>query len=143
MNSSNEFLARVYGAYNTVTVKSQFGVHTLFGVTTEGVYVSVGKERLFREFQGSSLLLTPLSQISDEDAIEVAALMACPNSSVKSKIEWGKYYIMQIIRLNGTYSCLHLTKTIDYLRSKGYDAGYGEIPSLIEAGIAIDKTTLK
>ncbi len=32
---------------------------------------------------------------------------------------------------------------IDYLRARSYDCGYGEIPSLIKVGIAIDKTKIK
>jgi len=33
----------------------------------------------------------------------------------------------------------HIIHGIDYLRSKGYDCGHGNIPSLISAGIAVEK----
>ena len=36
---------------------------------------------------------------------------------------------------------LRQTEIIDYLRSNSYDCGYGDIPSLIAANIAIDKTS--
>ena len=36
-------------------------------------------------------------------------------------------------------SKLSLMQSCDFLRSKGYDCGYGNIPSLIEAGIAVEK----
>lgn len=62
------------------------------------------------------LLLSPLSAISDEHAVEVA--------NITEKKD---------------FSASEIT---DYLRSKGYDMGYGSIPSLIEAGIALNKTTL-
>jgi hypothetical protein len=42
----------------------------------------------------------------------------------------------------GKHAVLHHTiqpQTLDFLRSKSYDCGYGNIPSLIDNGIAVEK----
>lgn len=120
------------------------------------------------------LLLTPLSEISDEDAIEVAKL-AISNSEIKDFkavqirredygvkviIEWfGKeglsmYWVFitnnrlpQFLKRTGsTLAELHYQfpiQAIDYLRSKSYDCGYGSIPSLLTAAIAINNEVKK
>lgn len=85
------------------------------------------------------LILTPLSEITDEDAIIVADLGA---SSGNGGITYG----LQIIRdirfgrdgVLEVRNAKRFIKIIDFLRSKSYDCGYGSIPSLITAGIAIN-----
>ena len=116
------------------------------------------------------LILTPLSKISDEDAVEVAK-MAISKSEIKGfkvvQIRREDYAVKVIIEFDGkdglgmywvnitSYgmpqflkrvgSTLHelhyqfLQCCIDYLRSNGYDLGHGSIPSLIAAGVAMEK----
>ena len=72
------------------------------------------------------LILTQPERITDEDAIEVCKLEKSSYVSVVS----GQNLVLNYLKI------LQIS-TIDYLRSKGYDLGYGNIPSLIDAGIAI------
>ena len=89
--------------------------------------------------QHAKLILKPLSEISDEDAIEVSKVYG---NNMPTKEEG-----MGIIK-NCLYDyeesnevTLHDgMRVCDYLRSKSYDCGYGSIPSLISAGIAITET---
>jgi len=121
------------------------------------------------------LILTPLSKVSDEDAVECAKL-ASYHPDLKE--DWENiicdFQVDKIVRhtdgveikhtcicfegsfhirfdgsmfMSGEYGGSFAEPTIylphygiDYLRSKGYDCGYGNIPSLIEAGIAIENT---
>lgn len=99
------------------------------------------------------LILTPLSAISDEDAVEVARmsmLSACycwerwgSNSSL---LTVGKEIANDLFEDYGDPVLVapkYLSNIIDYLRSRNYDLGYMGIRSLIDAGIAIsslDKT---
>jgi hypothetical protein len=97
-------------------------------------------------FEDCQLILKPLSEISDEDAVWLLISriilydihVHIEKCSIKNGIiciEWtalnydAKMECQPVSQLN--------TKQTDYLRSKSYDLGYGDIPSLIEAGIAI------
>lgn len=94
------------------------------------------------------LLLTPLSAISDEHAVEVADMqMFVPEARNKQKdllsctFEKGAFFICHLHFPTAKVNLYELgCETIDYLRSVGYDLGHGNIPSLIDAGIAIDKS---
>ncbi len=125
------------------------------------------------------LLLSPLSSISDEDAIEVAKIVSGPwarhfkeSDLSYSRVDKSKrigvfsngnlQHIVHVcsdgavryynpafsadskqgdlsVESRGEYCITKYTAAIDYLRSKSYDCGYGSIPSLIAAGIAIEK----
>lgn len=87
------------------------------------------------------LILTPLSAISDEDAVEVAKMVNALDivSNLEYMTKVGKAYIKRNITTFPFF-------IIDYLRSRNYDLGYMHIRSLIDAGIAIsslDKTETK
>lgn len=95
------------------------------------------------------LLLTPLSKISDEDAVEVAKICNRDNNSHKFKskskeqlIEMGRLIAYDLVSTYGDPHYVQLDyarEIIDYLSSKGYDCGHGSIPSLIAAGVAVEK----
>lgn len=85
------------------------------------------------------LVLTPLSKISDEDAIEVAKLCKI---TTKYRLGWGKEFIMYWIEPH--VESLHIegdewVNIIDYLRSKGYNCDPYE---LVFGENCIDKITL-
>lgn len=139
--------------------------YTLFGdiVDEVGEVVESGVEI---DIKDGRLLLIPLSKITDEDAIEVAKIITGNNicqivekrkgsilfyvdssssldEGLQIELKFTDYVgrIAQYAQYQST--CLFFyQRVVDFLRSRGYDCGYGEIPSLIEAGIAIDKTTL-
>lgn len=92
----------------------------------------------------SHLLLTPLSQISDEDAIEVAKILG--NAENGSSIEWDcggesfdfigdycgtVYYDGEIDYNENEQVSLLILQAYDYLRSKGYALPY--------MGLSVDK----
>lgn len=89
------------------------------------------------------LLLSTLSAITDEHAIEVVEMHGYDPS------KWGK---IQDAKITGEKMRFEFEKYIvrvgaptaisDYLRSVGYDLGYGSTPSLIAAGIAVDKNKM-
>lgn len=96
------------------------------------------------------LILTPLSAISDEDAVEVAkmALLSARYcwerwGSNSSLLSVGKEIANDLFEDYGDPVLVapkYLSNIIDYLRSRNYDLGYMGIRSLIDAGIAISST---
>ena len=96
-------------------------------------------------------ILTPLSEITDEDAVEVAKIMEIPQFE-RAKLfgcdENNYYTIGRHIKNEIIETCYNdgfylQGAVIDYLRSKHYDCGYMHIPSLITAGLAIKKNNIK
>lgn len=162
MEYTNEFLARAYGAYigSNIIMPKSGRIAKLQGVDFDGAttHLNDGEDNRNFEYFPFKLILTPLSEISDEDAIEVAKMLdpwLVENMVYEVKRESfdlrvrGRHdnsRMVQIIWFNSAIfsSDNHNINNgvIDFLRSKFYDMGYGEIPSLIEAGIAIDKTKI-
>jgi len=145
MEYTNEFLARVYGAYfwcNTAFFNSDTNCwesgslnnpHNLVPKMTND---PEDEDRF--DFNRRRLALTPLSEISDEDAIEVAKMFdaSAPTSIFGRKVI---SYITDMANKPGWFNpdFEKIRLAFDKLREWGYDCGYGEIPSLIDAGIAI------
>ena len=111
-------------------VETSIGV--MVGVDTEYVWVSDDDDRLSRtvKFHEAKLVLRRLESLTDE---EVAKVFEIENETVIST-ERGR----KIIKTWVEADCLRRF-TLDYLRSIKIDIGYGGIPSLIDAGIAIGK----
>jgi len=96
------------------------------------------------------LILTPLSQISEEHASMCASqiglhtegnVVGWYNNSViitndTYKLEIGYNGFIGFTK-NGTLLKCNINCVLDKLRELGYDCGYGKIDSLIEAGIAV------
>lgn len=162
---TNELLARIYGAYIGCECKivskndpyNQFGE---IGLKSRLNWLHIG----LLDTVKVKLLLTPLSEITDEDAIEVGKIafygadiddFECKqidrtkegvveivgNSNLRLCIAaWGNSLAFAMVYDDGNFLPIpEIHAIIDYLRSKSYDCGYGEIPSLIEAGIAINR----
>lgn len=92
-------------------------------------------------YKDFKLILIPLSDITDNHALEVANIFE--NDIV---LEWGEEFAIEvgkrIVRDINKFPSQYLEKyfnLLDYLRSKSYDCGYMNIPSLIQAGYAIKK----
>lgn len=170
-NLTNEERARIFGMYigNKCLIKIEQGSYsTVLQVTGDMInnYLSY-KDGDRVDFV---LLLTPLSKITDEHAIEVAKIWH-PNYYwkviKKSKgillVECDDY-IMWIDCVNASFYfeekyigfenidahrgekettyCENIVEIIDYLRELGYSLPY-KGKCLFELGIAIDKDTLK
>jgi len=129
-------------------------------------------EHRFISAEYCQLILTPLSKISDEDAVEVAKIAIgvdakepiiercgdvrvsmdygisrtiCVIRKAANQYEHGReYFYVHNETEQGAFntSVFGTAKIVDYLRSKGYDCGHGLIPSLIAAGVAVEKTNL-
>jgi hypothetical protein len=123
-------------------------------------------ETLAYNAKWNKLCLKPLSSITDEDAIEVAKMIdynitysfGVPTYEfdtvtgynfekgcdiyipvVKVFDAEGKEHTLNVITESVIHSCDNSMHIIDYLRSKSYDLGYLNIPSLIKSGYAIEK----
>lgn len=86
------------------------------------------------------LILCPLPEITDTDAVQVAILAS--KAVFEQDIFHGKAIVLDIHK-NKPITTLHpktIISIIDFLRLREYDCGYGEIPSLIDAGIAVRNT---
>ena len=71
-------------------------------------------------------LLKPLSQITDEDAIEVAKIITetVTQSNTGEEVEYFKEEILK----DPEVLCYATSDTVDYCRSKGYAAKWNRIP---------------
>lgn len=181
----NKLTAQIAGAYLGCDVK-----HSTMGRSGIGKLTAIRKDVLGisdeDDIYGSwintdycQLLLRPLSEITDEDAVQVANMKKreCHTEFTVSNMQhalhqtskdgynilwidfqsfsinhaghsqvhkhkigistWGSvthYYDGELSQVNDS------RQIIDYLRSRSYDCGYGNIPSLIQAGIAIPLT---
>lgn len=140
MEHSNEFLARVYGAY----IGCEYFISDKHGTFTQKITPEVLHGIYSGGIRKGKLLLTPLSAITDEDAIEAQRLHFIGEGDPIVK-DWKKIVYcageLQFYRQDGVgyYSLPINQPVIDFLRHKGYDCGYAHIISLIEAGIAISK----
>lgn len=91
----------------------------------------------YRDFM---LILTPLSEITEEDELELMEMVKCCNFIIDKEI-----FIAQLIcalnpgnELPGSM----VRWCVDYLRSRGYDCGFRHITSLIDAGLAVKAETI-
>jgi len=99
----------------------------------------------FALYGDCKLVLTPLSEINDEDAVEVAKICGfeynnSPDSNAYFDLDGLRNFLVEDVFVLGNFGIINsvqLQRLIDYLRSKKYDCGYLHIPSLIEAGLAV------
>lgn len=104
----------------------------------EGYHTS--EEADFKPVNEVALLVRPLSSITDEDAVEVAKIVH--GNPDFHNVESGKYYINKMLLVEDRYSPLYfsfyqVSRTIDFLRSKGYAMPYLDwsVDELLEAGV--------
>lgn len=128
-----------------------FGADVLFqGVEYDNMVIGVGgyslcskDNTIHMKWDGignsAKLLLTPLSKVSDEDADYIGDLLLPFGAfGEMAEGEYGKDFVNgKILR-----SMRDSMPILDYLRSKGYDCGHGSIPSLIAAGVAVEKSEI-
>jgi hypothetical protein len=165
MEHTNKFLQGMFAAYmgceceiteiqdgTTKKIKSKMS-----GIVSERLHFD--ETGLFVHFSKIKQILTPLSEIADEDAIELAKI---DDKNCDYKFGNNRGFAPDEYRVifNGTasfveryYKGRYITgvsipitpsvltiEQIDYLRSKKYDCGYLHISSLIQAGLAVKST---
>lgn len=155
---TNEMLARIFGAYMPCKIIIDDTHRYLIGVDWGEGYISYGELTESGEpdydyladkctIDKIQLILSPLSEISDEDAIEVAKIITyIPSARADNHIDlWSideTYFYCAGENIPTTKQFINSlpTEAVDFLRSRSYDCGFANIPSLIEAGMAIKKT---
>lgn len=131
---------QIAGNYIGCKIQTTEGIGILEGVHKQKSYVSFddGQPGRMGSFPISDcqLILTPLAKISDEDAVEVCKFLY--TNPALCNPERGKI----VATVGEWHSTRRGVEIIDFLRSRGYDCGHSSIPSLIQAGIAVDGTLL-
>lgn len=149
MKHTNEFLRGMFSAYmGCEVINTDEGKH-LKMIAISGYFISVYEPPYpFCESEGDEYewmfseckpILTPLSDITDNDAVEVAKIAGVVSNYMERGCELirlltNKDSIFDTYKFGGGVTYAHI---IDYLRSKHYDLGYMHIPSLIAADLAI------
>jgi|ERR1700733_1996626 len=84
---TNKEIAKVFALYQDTEIVNPQGVLISYGLTMQYWY-NVSKDQAHNKtwFYDRKLLLTPLDQISDEDAIEVAKIITSPDWRTDGKI---------------------------------------------------------
>ena len=164
MEQTNEFLRGMFAAYMGCKVQSNLSgrLYSTVGISFDGNCLIQCRINDLVHLYPKDLqpILTPLSDITDEDAVAVIMLGVKLNKFEVLKIKrFNSYLVVEyrwesdIPELNWedgfsysassfSFSIMELKVwQIDYLRFKKYDCGYMHIPSLITAGLAIKKTT--
>lgn len=140
--------AQIAAAYFGCQVTDGYFTGTMIEIRNDTVTLQKNGATAGLSISECQLILTPPSKITDKDAIDVARIyfgesfLAETNGlELKFLLRNGKK-LSQNIKYNFLVGCTWIQLT-DYLRSKYYDCGYGSISSLIEAGIAVDKSKIK
>ena len=156
MKHTNEFLRGMFSAYMGCDVINTDEGKNLKMIAISGYFISVYEPPYpFCESEGDEYewmfseckpILTPLSEITDEDA-EVLGKYRYSDPKALNHIQIGKGIISDYLREDRVNGKFELEKfEIDYLRSPFrpdgtpkpvYDLGYMHIPSLIAADLAI------
>jgi hypothetical protein len=151
MEHTNEFLQGMFAAYMGCEVLNTDEGKNLKMIGLSGSFISVYEppypfcesesdeyEWMYSECR---LILTPLSEISNDDAVEVAKIFKYQVSEHDKLKFLGLELVDSLVKyeLDG-FMLRDILAIIDYLRSKHYDCGYLQISSLIEAGLAVKAT---
>jgi len=148
MEHTNEFLQGMFAAYMGCEVTTKYDedgkTYKTVGISFDEGNLQVQTSKSDTDWWNISIckpILTPLSEITDEDALQVANIFKYQVNEIDKLIILGKELIGALTKyeLDG-FQLSDVLAIIDYLRSKHYDCGYMHIPSLITAGLAIKKT---
>lgn len=153
---TNEFLAAMFGAYPMCGIKCNewpdtthisTGVSQFHNIVYIVENVDSGDE-YWSEFEHCKPILTPLTEITKEDEVELMEMVNCCNFIIDKES-----FIAQLIcSLNsGNFLPGSMVRwCVDYLRSSKrpdgtdkpvYDCGFRHITSLIDAGLAVKAET--
>lgn len=147
---SKETKAKVYSSYLGQEIIKGELIGLLHGLVNDTCYVRYNDVARYEDVEDCTLLLTPLSKISDQDAIEVVKIMD-PNAKEiyvsNGTINWEYEYLDErfksTIEIRSIHLCAHYA-SCQYLQSRGYDLPNYHLngQTLIQAGLALDKTLI-
>lgn len=152
MEHTNEFLMGMFAAYRGCEVYSKRPVDKYYlkglDISNDILFVSQvsdhwdGNTGDIREYRP---LLTPLSEVTDEDKIAIAKIARMVRNFSErgdelARLLTSRDLIFDTYKFGGAATYINV---VDYLRSKHYDLGYMHVPSLIQSGLAISSTTTK
>lgn len=88
------------------------------------------------------LILSPLSAITDEDAIELSKILEESNDNIEDLIYFGKYWVKRVEK-NESINANTCIAIYQFLQSRGYDLPnhYLNEETLFKAGLCVYKTT--
>jgi hypothetical protein len=147
MEYTNEFLMGMFAAYMGCEVQSKTSGKTYktIGIRyKESCFIictgyTASKDELHLYPKNLMPILTPLSEISDDDAVEVAKI--CNGNETEKQFILDFSIVKKGYQIGAPQKGILFTReVVDYLRSKKYDCGYLHISSLIEAGLAVKAT---
>lgn len=154
MEHTNEFLQGMFAAYGGCKIQHTnisgyskiikamgfYGTSLICGIYQTQVHSSNYNLETV-DIARCKPILTPLSEITDEDAVEVGRIIGVidKNCPIEDLSYWAGY-TRKVYLNKHKYGSDRAYHVIDYLRSKKYDCGYLHISSLIEAGLAIKDT---
>lgn len=143
MEITNEIKAKVVALYlgQPIAIHGKLNSGFVYGSTLDVI------RKYGIDHNDTQLILKPFSQISDEDAIEVARMQFEIFRSVEAKVSRNLKEPIKVWFMRGS-EILHSvditewnqsTITTDFLRNKGYDMPHGllEGKTLHKAGLAI------
>jgi hypothetical protein len=92
----------------------------------------------YTEWDDIKLILKPLSKLSDADALAISMICGLSHGDYVYKLRMGRELVTEYWRRVSNVAASSWVKVFDYLRANGYDCGYADIPSLIDAGLAME-----
>lgn len=123
---------QIAGAYIGAQVEWTNKKWDIYSYGKDGVQINA----LVVPYDQCRLILTPLSAISDEDAVGLAEIFGYdPVGKIVKCVM--RYNQIELHFEHVVYRIAITQPIIDYLRLRNYDLGYMGIRSLIDAGIAI------
>ena len=132
-----QLTAQICAAYFGCDVQMELietSIGLMVGVDTECIFVSYNPNRLplVVSFSKAKLVLRRLEGLTDEEAYRVLEIEG--KGARANRPEVAKNIVLSWHEFDSL-----CRQSVDYLRSIKIDIGYGDIPSLIDAGLAVEK----
>ena len=154
MQITNEVRDRIYANYLGCRIKIDYpsSNYPQYTMVDKKFLLSLQdkNEGLSSHYKYNKLLLTPLSKITDEHAIEVCKILELQFSNTDENYFFDLAgvadYLVEMFRdenrFGDAYTFFKTTQVIDIMRSFGYNCGYGPYTpeQLITANLATDAT---
>jgi len=137
MNKSGMFAAYWGAKVKALYADEGYDIGVMQSVEKDRIYLMHNAYSSFCLIENCKLILTPLSQITTDDANYIVSL--CGWDSKENVIDclFDSFGKLRIEFEMHTYKVTVTPHIIDYLRSKSYDLGYMDCENLINAGYAI------